>query len=82
MNFLTRNKNIANPRRKTAVGFLFRKPRLGKLANSSAKTNARHPDYLSGAGYLLTKSAAECIHQEGMKEVIHWIRTEWIVDKS
>lgn len=65
MNFLTKSKKISNPRRKTAVGFLFRKPPLGP-----------HPDYLSGAGYLLTKAAAECIHQEGLKEVRYWIRTK------
>ena len=71
MNFLTRSKRIVNPHRKAAVGFLFRNPKTEKRANSSAEDNGRgrYPDYLSGAGYLLTKSAAECIHREGMKVV-------------
>ena len=71
MNFLTRSKRIVNPHRKAAVGFLFRNPKTENRANSSAEDNGRgrYPDYLSGAGYLLTKSAAECIHREGMKVV-------------
>ena len=68
MSFLMRSTRIVNPRRKAAVGFLFRKPRL------RGHDREPHPDYLSGAGYLLTKLAAECIHQEGMKEVRNWFR--------
>ena len=74
MNFLTRSNRIANPHRKTAVGFLFRNPKTEKRANYPAVDNGRgrYPDYLSGAGYLVTKSAAECIHHEGMKVVRIW----------